>query len=167
MSDYYHWDWDGWSCDAPVTAGTTCVWDDSQPNFFPAKYPFAKLDYTLNIFPAINPDNDFVYSVAVSAAPSSTGELVLIGVTINDWSFTLTEMGGQPRRLYTLQFIVTMTNGRVCEFLVYQGVNAQLPTDQPQPVATPGFGAPVTAVWIPRLDFRYRSNANYRMMGWN
>lgn len=114
------------------------------PFRFPNKYPESVRDYTYRIPCPIDPTQDFVQSASVEVAPWGDGEITIVSFAIVGTSFTIKVSGGQPRQLYTYNFVVTMANGRVFEFVFIQDVLPLLPTDWPQPIVNPGFGPPVT-----------------------
>ena len=113
------------------------------PVWFPAKRPLEDLTWSLLTTPYVNAAEQIV-SVTASVAPSGTGELTPVAIGVFDQTLSLTLSGGQPRQIYTIQFVVTMTDGSIYQIVVYIGVLAILPTDRPQVPPVPGFGTPIT-----------------------
>lgn len=115
------------------------------PNWWPNKLPEAVLDYALDIVQTIDPTTDTISSVSFAIAPSGAGEIVASGLTFVDQTISVTLTGGVPSRIYTYKVLVTMTDSRIFEFLVYQGIPPGLP-GYPVPVPpSPGFGTPITS----------------------
>lgn len=127
---------------------------DRQPVWFPQKLPSAVLDYALDISTSsrVVVDTDYIHSVVVDIAPSGTGELLATNLSVSGHILTLTEQDGEPTRVYTIRYIVTMFGGKICEFVVNQGVPPVLPTDQAPPAPDPFFGTPVVYTFVPDLD---------------
>ena len=98
-------------CAAPVT-----------PTWLPQKQPLETLDWSLDIAQAISVPTDQIASVAVAAAPSGAGEIALTEIVALGDILTVTLAGGVAGRIYTLQFIVSMTDQRVFQFLAYIAV---------------------------------------------
>jgi hypothetical protein len=122
----------------------TCIASPSAPNWWPNKLPGATLDYSLDISAAINPEIDIISTVTAACAPSGSGEMVLSNLYAATDVLTLTCSGGVPTRVYSILFTVTMYDGRIFDFLVYQGIPPAL-RGYPIPVPpSPGFGPPIT-----------------------
>lgn len=146
----------------------TCFAIPSAQNWWPAKPQDASLDYALDITATIDPEEDHIIQVAASVAPSGAGELVLSNLAMVGDVLTLTTSGGAQGRVYVVKFLVTMANGRVYTFFVYQGVPPGLP-GFPTPLApTPGYSTPIVINRpVPRLDFSQAINSSLRTWGWN
>jgi len=150
----------------PVTY--TCYAIPNTPSWWPAKQQDASLSYSLDITAAVNPTEDFVFFVQASVAPSGAGELVLSGLELDELVLTLTTTAGQQGRIYTIKFDVTMGDGRLYTFLVYQGVPPGLRGYPTPPPPTPGFSTPIVInAPAPSLDFSKSVNSGLRLMGWN
>jgi hypothetical protein len=119
------------------------------PAYFLPKYPGETRNQTfdfstLNI-PALTFAN--LQSLTAAAAPSGTGELVLVALSVTGSVLTLDLTGGQPTRTYTVLFTATLRDGETLQWLVRQNVNAVLPTDAAADPPSWGFGSAVT--WSP------------------
>jgi hypothetical protein len=121
----------------------------------------ATLDYSLDISCAINPEYDIISTVTAACAPSGAGEMQISNLQFAGDVLTLTTSGGQPGRIYTVMFIVTMFDGRVFEFLVYQGVPPGLPGYLVPVPPSPGFGQAITTVSYASFDFTNPLNSGY------
>jgi hypothetical protein len=131
------------------------------PNWWPGKSQSATLDYSLDISSAIDPAVDIIQTVSAAIAPSGASEVGGSNLMVSDDAVTLTMSAGQPGRIYTVSFIVTMVDGRIFEFFVYQGVPPGLPGYPVVPPPNPGFGTPLIWVAAPGFDFRSPNNSGY------
>lgn len=131
----------------------TCVcFNTGMATWWPPKYPYSVLDYTLDITSSVDVINDVIASVACSIAPSGLSELIAtdlqfstpIVVGQKKMFLTVTLSGGQPGRIYRIRFIVTMTDGRIFEFIVMQELVPELPAQFPTTPPSRGFGTPIT-----------------------
>lgn len=122
----------------------TCYAIPGAPNWWPRKPRGQSRDYALDITAAIDPTTDIITEVSASIAPSGSGELVGANLLVSGDVLILTTSAGQPSRVYTIQFVVTMADGRVYDFFVYQGIPPGLPGYIIPPAPTPGFGTAVT-----------------------
>jgi hypothetical protein len=139
----------------------TCYAIPTVPSWWPAKQQGATLDYSLDISSAVNPDIDFVLSVSAAIAPSGAGEMALSDIIVFENVITLTCSGGVQSRVYTIMLTVTMTDGRIFDFLVYQAVPPGL-RGYAVPVApSPGFSDPQVWNYAPMLDFTNPLNSAY------
>lgn len=128
----------------------TCIAIPTTPSWFPPRQQQSVLDYSLDITSAIDPTVDFITAISAAVAPSGSGEAVpsnlLASVTsAGDTLLTLTLTGGVQSRVYTIMFVVTMTDGQIYEFLTYQGIPPGLPGYPVPYPPSPGFGTPITA----------------------
>jgi hypothetical protein len=118
----------------------------------PTKLPGSSGQYTFNITSSINPTTDFASLASVACAPSGSGELVPSNLEIStqvingvlNTILTVTLSGGQQNRIYTTQFLVTMTDGQIYEFLVYLEIPVIIPGDLYVVPPSADFGTPVT-----------------------
>ena len=139
----------------------TCIAVRGTPLWWPLKPVGASLDYSLDVSQAIDPANDFIETVSVAAAPSGDGELAIDDLIVDDNLLTLTCGLGVASRVYTINFTITMTDGRVFNFLVNQGVSPVLP-GYPVPVApAPGYGDSLVYTYAASLDFSNALNSGY------
>lgn len=122
----------------------TCVAAPCAPLWFASRYAEAELAFRLDIGPAIQDGVDYPAEIAVSVAPSGTGEMQVAAVSAIGSEITILPTGGQPGRIYTYNIVVTMSDGNIYPFVVRQGVAKLLSTDTAQVAPDPGFGAEVT-----------------------
>lgn len=108
-----------------------------------SKAPLESLVWTEMITPYINP-TDVIQTVVASIAPFGPGELTATSISVIGQTIGLTLTEGQPTRVYTVQFVVTMTNGNVYQLSLNIRVRQILPTDQPSSVPIAGFGTSIT-----------------------
>jgi hypothetical protein len=145
----------------------TCYAIPLAPSWWPPKRQGASLDYSLDISAAVDPAQDFIFFAQASVAPSGLGELALSDLQMSELTLTLTTTGGQPGRIYTIKLDVTMGDGRVYEFLVYQGTPPGLRGFPTPPPPTPGFSTPIQVNRpAPSLNFSKSTNSGLRLWGW-
>jgi hypothetical protein len=120
-----------------------CTTPSLKPTWWASKAPLEYLTWAETITPYVDPTEE-IQSVSASIAPSGSGEMTATAISIFGQTLSLTLQGGQPRRVYVVQFVVTMTSGAVYQLTVNIGVRAVLPTDQPQIPPVPGFGTAIT-----------------------
>ena len=140
-----------------------------RPQLFQApmdKFADASLPFTLDVSNQIDAANDYATVLSVSAAPSGAGELVISGSTMTDNVISFIASGGQPRRVYTIRMMVTMTNARIYEFAVQMTIAPLLQSDQPQPASDPGFGPvdTVTPTYAGSLMFHLPDNSSLKAL---
>lgn len=112
------------------------------PNWWPPKQVSATLDYSLNISSVLAQGVDFISTVSVACAPSGSGELAISNALVTNAVLTLTTSGGVPSRVYTIQWVVTCSDGRIFAFIVYQSV-PPIPGYIVPVAPDPDFGTPV------------------------
>jgi len=139
----------------------TCFAIEGAPSWWPNKRQGATLDYALDISSAIDPAVDIIQTVSTAIAPSGTGEMIGSNLMVNEDLLILTTSAGQPGRIYTTNFTVTMIDGRIFNFPVYQGVPPGLGGYPPMPPPNPGYGPVLTWVAPPGFDFRNPNNSGY------
>jgi hypothetical protein len=115
---------------------------DPEPIWLDPKYPDSSWIYALS-YPDEIADPATVIAAEVSAAPSGTGELELSNLTGTATGLQLTIAGGQPKRRYTLRFVVTTPSGTL-EFIARMDVDPLLDSDRPQTPPSTGFGSVTT-----------------------
>jgi hypothetical protein len=115
----------------------------SKPTWWAAKSPLEYLTWSETITPYVDPAQE-IQSVSASIAPSGTGELTAVAVSVFAQTLSLTLSGGQPRQIYIVQFVVTMTDGSIYQPTVNIAMRPILPTDYPQVPPSPGFGTAIT-----------------------
>jgi len=131
------------------------------PNWWPRKPSGATLNYALDISCAINIEYDIISQVSASCAPSGAGEMTISDLQFQGDILTITTSGGQPGRIYSVMFVVTMYDGSIYDFLVYQGIPPGLP-GFPVPVApNPGFGPSIVSAAYASFDFTNVLNSGY------
>lgn len=99
-----------------------CTAAPPSPNWWPLKLEAAELNYSLGIESVVTFGVDFISAVSVACSPSGAGELVISNPVVTNTVLTLTTAGGVPSRVYTIEWLVTCSNGFVYPFIVYQGV---------------------------------------------
>lgn len=100
------------------------------------------MPYQFDVTSLIN-TGDIFTSVSAAIAPSGTGELQPLSIVANGFVLTVTESGGQPGRVYTIEFNIITTGADIYQFTVNQGIPPVLPSDVAQVAPIPGFGTPV------------------------
>lgn len=143
----------------PITY--TCVAIPGTPSWWPRKRQGQTLTYALDISAEINTETDVIQTVTAQIAPSGTGEEQGANPNVTNDIITLTMSGGQPTRIYTILFTVTMVDANVYQFQVYQVIPPGLPGYPVPPPPSPGFGAAATWVAPPGFDFRNANNSGY------
>lgn len=143
----------------------TCVAIPTTPSWWPAKQAGATRDYSLEITSEIDPTVDFISVATCAVAPSGDGEMqpsgLVVSVVDGDIAVTVTMTGGVPSRVYTVMFVLTMSDGRVFEFFVYQGVPPGLPGYPVPAPPSPGFGTPITASLGTLINNNGQVNSTY------
>jgi hypothetical protein len=139
----------------------TCLAVPNTPSWWPNKPAGATRTYALDISSQINLDADLIASASAVAAPSGSGELQTSDLIVSGDTLYLTTSAGQPSRVYSIQFTVTMTDGQIYVFIVYQGVPPGLPGYAIPVPPSPGFGTPVTWIWNASFDFSNPLNSGY------
>lgn len=115
-------------------------------NWWAEKAPGEMLTWSENIGPYVLA-TDVIAQVEASIAPSGAGELTIAAVNAIGQTLYLTLLGGQPRQIYTVSFVVATAAGAVYEPILKIGVRAVLRTDQPQ--TPPSAGSGLVALWPP------------------
>jgi hypothetical protein len=98
---------------------------------------------------------------AVAVAPSGDGELSVASFSMVGRTAFVGVSGGQPRRLYVLNFEVTDVEGEIFDYPVLLDVMAVYPDDYPQSVVSPGPGSPVPWTFAHALNFSDPRNSMY------
>lgn len=143
----------------PITY--TCTAIPGVPSWWPRKRQGQTLTYALDISAEINTETDVIQTVEAMIAPSGAGEEQGANLDVSGDVLTLTLSAGQPTRIYTILFTVTMVDANVYQFLVYQGIPPGLPGYPVQPPPNPGYGTALTWVAPPGFDFRNPNNSGY------
>ena len=117
--------------------------------WWPQSLSSADAAYALNVGPELTADNDTIASIALSIAPSGTGEMQALDLQLNGDVIVVQLSGGVSGRLYRAQVIVTGASGNVYPWLVYILVDASAalpppPFWLPPPLPSPNFGTPKT-----------------------
>jgi hypothetical protein len=95
----------------PVPRGSTAV--APPPLNWPTKDPVDVLDYQFDISPAlVGNDGDGIATLDVTIEPDNPGDLTLNSATADGPVAVLWLSGGQPGTVYTLNLVITTTNGR-------------------------------------------------------
>lgn len=115
-----------------------------RPNWWPPKGPAETLVWSENVAGYVLP-TDVITEVEASIAPSGSGELQMASISVLGQTVSLELTGGQPRRIYIVQMLITTALGNEYQVIVNIGVRAVLPTDWPPVAPSPGFGPPI--IW--------------------
>src|SRR5579875_1470860 len=83
---------------------------------WPLAYASDDLDYSLDVTAPLAEVGDTLETVAVSAAPSGTGEMAVQSVTVAGSVITVMLAGGQPGRRHVVRVVATTLGGRVFEW---------------------------------------------------
>jgi hypothetical protein len=95
----------------PVPRGSTAV--APPPLNWPTKDPLDVLDYQFDISPGlVGNDGDTIATLDVMIEPANPGDLALNSATTDGAIVVLWLSGGQPGTVYTVNVVVTTTNGR-------------------------------------------------------
>ncbi|HME19862.1 MAG TPA: hypothetical protein VKI44_00595 [Acetobacteraceae bacterium] len=95
----------------PVPRGSAAV--APPPLNWPTKDPVDVLDYQFDISPAlVGNDGDAIATLDVVIEPCNPGDLALNSATTDGAVAILWLSGGQPATVYTVNLIITTTNGR-------------------------------------------------------
>lgn len=113
------------------------------PTWWVSKAPGETLTWSETLTPYMSP-TDVIASVQASIAPHGAGELSAASISVIGQTVNLTLTSGQPLRIYTIQFLVTCTNGAVYQPTVNIRVRPLLPTDQPSSAPVDGFGSTIS-----------------------
>lgn len=138
----------------------------AKPIWFPAKAPAASLSYALDLTETLRP-GEYIHSIEASIAPSGDGELSATSLSVSGSVIEISLESGQPSRVYTIRYIVSVFGESIYEVIVNQGVTPVLLTDQAPVAPDPFFGTPITYTYVPDLDFTSVLNSGYLplMMG--
>jgi hypothetical protein len=130
-----------------VSATRTIVVDQSGTVFlqWPIAEPNENLDYSIDISAALAASSDGLTQVAVSAAPSGTGELTVQSVNVVLGVITAWLSGGVPGRTYQVRIDALTNQGRVFEMVVILPIDAQYAIPPIPLPPSSGFSNPV--VW--------------------
>jgi hypothetical protein len=113
--------------------------------WWPSPLPGADLDYSFPVGGELNGDS--VVTIALSLAPSGTGEMQALDLSLTGELIVVQLTGGQPGRLYRAQLVVTGASGRVWQFIINILVSKAAEVLWPMPPApVPGFGTAIN--WI-------------------
>lgn len=112
---------------------------------WPLAYASDDLDYSLDVTASLAEVGDTLETVAVSAAPSGTGELAVQSVTVAGSIITAMLAGGQPGRRHVVRVVATTLSGRTFEWRPVLQIRAT-PGDPIAQVVPPSalFGPPAT-----------------------
>jgi hypothetical protein len=138
-----------------------CIASPGAQLWFPAKFSEVFLDYTLDIAPSIDISADFLNSVSVQIAPSGAGEMTANNLVPLTDKITITLSGGVPSRVYTIRYVVSMSDNRTYTFIAYIMIPVELPGFMVAPPPDPGFGDPLTWSYTPSLNFTEPRNSMY------
>jgi hypothetical protein len=95
----------------PVPRGSTAV--APPPLNWPTKDPADVLDYQFDIAPAlVGNDGDAIATLDITIEPSNPGDLTLNSAIADGSVAVLWLSGGQPGTVYTVNLVITTTNGR-------------------------------------------------------
>ena len=95
----------------PVPRGSTAV--APPPLNWPTKDPADVLDYQFDIAPAlVGNDGDAIATLDITIEPSNPGDLSLNSAIADGSVAVLWLSGGQPGTVYTVNLVITTTNGR-------------------------------------------------------
>lgn len=110
---------------------------------WPEAEPSDDLDYSLDVSAALDEVNDTIASVAVSVAPSGSGEMSPHDVSFSGGVITVWLSGGAPTRAYGVQVAVTTAANRRLSYFVSIFVSADTAVLPVPPPPYPGYGTPV------------------------
>jgi hypothetical protein len=95
----------------PVPRGSTAA--APPPLNWPTKDPADVLDYQFDIASAlVGNDGDAIATLDVTIEPNNPGDLTLISAITDGSVAVLWLSGGQPGTVYTVNLVITTTNGR-------------------------------------------------------
>ena len=95
----------------PLPRGSTAV--APPPLNWPTKDPADVLDYQFDIAPAlVGNDGDAIATLDITIEPSNPGDLTLNSAIADGSVAVLWLSGGQPGTVYTVNLVITTTNGR-------------------------------------------------------
>ena len=95
----------------PVPRGSTAV--APPPLNWPTKDPADVLDYQFDIAPAlVGNDGDAIATLDITIEPNNPGDLTLNSAIADGSVAVLWLSGGQPGTVYTVNLVITTTNGR-------------------------------------------------------
>ena len=95
----------------PLPRGSTAV--APPPLNWPTKDPADVLDYQFDIAPAlVGNDGDAIATLDITIEPSNPGDLSLNSAIADGSVAVLWLSGGQPGTVYTVNLVITTTNGR-------------------------------------------------------
>lgn len=98
----------------PVARGSTAV--APPPLNWPTKDPADVLDYQFDISPAVvGNDGDTIATLDATISPNNPGDLVLKSASADGSSAVLWLSGGQAGTVYTVNILITTTNGRTVQ----------------------------------------------------
>lgn len=116
--------------------------------WWPSKFAAATMQQAIDVSTLSPPIEASQFaSLLVTIEPSGPSELSIIGLSVVGTVVTVTETGGQPRRVYTVTFDAELTNGETQSWIIRQRIAPVLPTDQPNVVPDASPGTP--SVWPP------------------
>lgn len=136
--------------------------------WWPSKLAGATMQQTIDVSTLSPPIEASQFaSLLVTIEPSGASELSIIDLSVAGTVVTVTETGGQPRRVYTLTFDAALTNGETQSWIIRQRIAPVLPTDQPSVVPDAAPGTP--SVWPPYYSGLMASGADVAVIdtaGW-
>ena len=110
------------------------------PNYLPTK-----AEGTTEPFSAVVcPPASVPATATLDVQPSGTGELLISALTVSRNVATFIAAGGVAGRVYTLNFVLTDTSGRIFQTLVFLPVAETLAVDPPPVAPDAGFGSNLT-----------------------
>lgn len=115
-----------------------------RPTWYAAKNPLEALTWSETITPYVLP-TEIILTASAQIAPSGSGEMQATSLTVSGQTLFLGLSGGQPTRIYTVQFVVQMTDGGVYQPIAQIACLPVLPTDRAPPPPDPGFGPAI--IW--------------------
>ena len=83
-------------------------------------------------------------TATLDVQPSGTGELLISALTVSRNVATFIAAGGVAGRVYTLNFVLTDTDGLIFQTLVFLPVAETLAVDPPPVAPDAGFGSNLT-----------------------
>lgn len=129
-----------------VTAQPTSQYAGGPYLQWPYALPGGNLDYSLNVAQPISEVSDVIAIASVSLAPSGTGEMQVVSVSVSGDIVTARLADGYPGRTYTAKILVTGESGRVWEFLAAIPVAQDITVSPYLSPPSSGFGPP--SVWL-------------------
>jgi hypothetical protein len=124
------------------------IWTPSdRPTWWASKGPLETLTWAETITPYVNATEN-IAQIEATITPSGTGELSISAVSVTGQTIDLTLNNGQPGRVYTINFVVTMSDGSRYQPTAQIGCRNTTPAGwPPPPPQNPGPGTP--AIWPP------------------